>query len=496
MNDIGKPKILIVDDVIDNIKILIDLFKSDYKTFFADNGEKAIKLAKRKTPDLILLDIIMPDMNGYEVCKYLKEDKETQKIPIIFVTAMSEAMDEAKGFKLGAIDYVNKPFIPVVVKARVATHIALKHYQDHLEDLVAQRTKELEVAKKTAEESKILAEKANKAKSRFLMNMSHELRTPLNAVLISTSIITGEESKEEIIECKEMIESSSYGLLQTIEQILDFTRSKDGELKLDQEPFSLTNALKEIKTQFIHKGSKVRLIPKIESKTNNIPDKLIGNKKYLLSILNTLLENSSKFCDKKPQANLILEKIGQTSEDISIQFSLQDNGIGISEDYYKDIFEPFFQIDSSTTRKFDGTGMGLALCKQLIEEVMFGKIWVESNQTQSSIFYFTAFFKVQEGCQEVFDVSYVNNNLQEKETISKTTETVNQLPKPNILTVKPLIEKLSQSLQEADPGRIKNCLAEIKKYQIPKISELTEAVENYEYEEALLLLNDIVIKAI
>ncbi len=131
-------KILIVDDEPSNLDILMELLKDDYKVVAALNGEKAIEMAGSSSPpDLILLDILMPEMDGYEVCQQLKENEATKNLPVIFVTAVSEVMDETRGFKLGAVDYITKPFHPPVVKARVKAHMELKIKSDMLEQLAS-----------------------------------------------------------------------------------------------------------------------------------------------------------------------------------------------------------------------------------------------------------------------------------------------------------------------------------------------------------------------
>lgn len=130
-----KQKVLIVDDVIDNIKILIELLKPNYKTYFADNGPKALELARNKLPDLILLDIVMPHMDGYEVCQKLKADSLTEDIPVIFISAMNEVGDEAKGLEIGAVDYITKPISPAIVKARIKNHLKLREAMQELKRL-------------------------------------------------------------------------------------------------------------------------------------------------------------------------------------------------------------------------------------------------------------------------------------------------------------------------------------------------------------------------
>ncbi|MBF0101029.1 MAG: response regulator [Desulfobacterales bacterium] len=128
-------KILIVDDVTENIKILIELLKTDYVTFFAKNGKTALEIAKMKKPDLILLDIIMPEMDGYEVCQKLKANELTQDIPVIFISAMNEVGDEAKGLEIGAVDYITKPISQPIVKARVRNHLKLREAMQELKRL-------------------------------------------------------------------------------------------------------------------------------------------------------------------------------------------------------------------------------------------------------------------------------------------------------------------------------------------------------------------------
>ncbi len=145
-----QNRILLVDDIPANIKILVGALRQNYKLVVATNGADAVKTALEKQPDLILLDVMMPGMDGYEVCKVLKSRAETADIPIIFVTAMSDEKDETRGFLLGAVDYIVKPVNPVIVKARVQTHIALRvaqaelqRHRDELEEMVLERTREL-----------------------------------------------------------------------------------------------------------------------------------------------------------------------------------------------------------------------------------------------------------------------------------------------------------------------------------------------------------------
>lgn len=147
----AKPTLLIVDDVVDNIALLSSLLKDEYRTKIATNGEKALKIALADDPvDLILLDIMMPGMDGYQVCEHLKAEERTRNIPIIFLTAMTQTEDEERGLRLGAVDYITKPISPPILLARVRTHLTLKQAQDYLRDQnailehkVAERTREI-----------------------------------------------------------------------------------------------------------------------------------------------------------------------------------------------------------------------------------------------------------------------------------------------------------------------------------------------------------------
>lgn len=150
MIDLSKCRVLVVDDTEANIDILVDTIESDYDVSVAMDGEGALEIVAEEAPDLILLDIMMPGMDGYEVCKRLKSDKKTKKIPIIFLTAMTEEQDEARGLALGAVDYVTKPFSPELIKSRVRNHLKLKLHRDHLEMLVKKRTRELEKSYRSA----------------------------------------------------------------------------------------------------------------------------------------------------------------------------------------------------------------------------------------------------------------------------------------------------------------------------------------------------------
>ncbi len=153
MSDLSDKMVLVVDDTETNIDILVETLGDDYEVVVAMDGESALESVDTDLPDLILLDIMMPGMDGYEVCERLKAEERTRKIPIIFVTAMDKEQDEAKGLALGAVDYIPKPFSPELVKARVRNHLELKNHRDHLEKLVQERTREVRLTQAVMIES-------------------------------------------------------------------------------------------------------------------------------------------------------------------------------------------------------------------------------------------------------------------------------------------------------------------------------------------------------
>jgi putative two-component system response regulator len=147
---LDKFNILVVDDTPDNLIMMSELLKDEYKVKVANNGEKALKISQSQTPpDLILLDIMMPVMDGYEVCRQLKANPQTQHIPVIFLTAKTDATDETKGLEIGAIDYITKPINPAILMARVKTHLDIKRMQDFLRN--QNSFLEAEIIKRTRE---------------------------------------------------------------------------------------------------------------------------------------------------------------------------------------------------------------------------------------------------------------------------------------------------------------------------------------------------------
>ncbi len=378
-----------------------------------------------------------------------------------------------------------------VVKRNMHT-IRQQQRADKLEALVKARTLELDAANKDLKAANILAEKAqlaaegsNKAKSDFLMNMGHELRTPLNGAIAAAELISMVASDEELEELQTIIKNSGYSLLKTIEQILEYTKSKDGDLKLEDLPFRLDKALTKISREFFYKGQNIGIKNTIKITSENIPNKLIGDEDRIIEILDHLLLNAAKFTTNPPESALAIAALETSKDSTVLQFSLTDNGIGIAQENFESIFEPFSQADTSSSREYDGVGVGLSICRQFVE-IMGGAISVESEPGSGSTFIFTLHLKRQEP-DEAFNFELIKAD----ETAPDSEAETESLAEPELDKVSPVINNLLKAFSESDPQGIKTYLEEIRIFNLPYRSKLLQSVDNYEYDEAEAILKEI-----
>jgi len=373
--------ILIVDDTPENLSILGE-FLSDYKVKVALDGPKALAVAfSDPKPDLILLDIMMPGMDGYEVCIKLKENSGTKDIPVIFISAMNEVADKVKGFQVGAVDYVTKPFQIEEVKSRINTHITLselrnrlKNINQELEQKVVDRTAEFLIAKDKAEES-------NRIKSYFLALMSHELRTPMSGILGFSEALMGELEDDGQKDFASMINQSAKRLHNTLDSILTFSNLESGKMKPKYTEFEVNEKIKGILR-----------VHEVSAQSKNLPLNFISGVQDLKVkldetmfeiIMNHLISNAIKYSNKGEIATAIgIENIDGTQY---FSLSVMDQGDGIPEDKQSVIFEEFRQVDEGRGRGFEGVGLGLSLVKRYID-LMNGKIELISKVKVGSTF--------------------------------------------------------------------------------------------------------------
>lgn len=356
-----KPRILIVDDEKANLKILAELLSDQADVSLAKSGMQAIEKAVKLLPDLILLDIIMPDMDGFETIQQLRQVNSLEDVPVIFITGLDTADNERYGLDLGAQDYIRKPFNPAVVKSRIATHLK-----------VIKQNKELRLLS-------IKLKDADEAKSRFLANMSHEIRTPLTAIIGYAEVLQNGDlngiSQEEAID---IIAGSGKHLLNLINDILDISKIEANKLQIEHVNIAIPQFIEEICSIVNSKAKEKQL--QFETLIHYpIPSKVVSDPTRIKQILLNLLNNAIKFTDK---GSVRLEV---SRDEETLKFAVIDSGIGIEPEQQAKIFSAFEQADVSVTRKFGGTGLGLNISKYLAQK-LGGDICLHSTLGTGSTF--------------------------------------------------------------------------------------------------------------
>lgn len=344
MNFNENGRVLIVDDEPTNLRVLVDSLKGNYECLTATDGKTALELARKASPDLILLDIMMPGMDGYEVCRQLKEDKQTQSIPVIFATAMNQMEDEKKGLDLGAADYVVKPFrIPILMR-RVRHQILFKKQQDALK-LALDENKEL------------------------LHILCHDLVNPIFAIqnLVTLLDHCPEDKFDHYVR---LIDRSCQNSLEVIRMVRSIRKLEDkGEL-LELETIDLGKALSE---------SLQTLDQRLQDKEIRIDCDPIENclveANYTLvlnSILNNVLTNAIKFSYPGGEIRI---RLNETST--SVDLSFQDFGVGMDQKVLASVFEIGGVVSRPGTNNEKGTGFGMPLIQKTMQR-FDGEVSLES----------------------------------------------------------------------------------------------------------------------
>jgi signal transduction histidine kinase len=388
MVDSAHTVILIDDNKVSRIPLVAVLEKAEYKVVLGDCAEEALKLLRTLTPDIILLDVMIPGMNGFSFCRKLKRDPKYQDIPVIFLTSLSQQADIVKGFDAGGQDYIIKPFNQQELLARVKTHI-------HLHDTLLENKR-----------LSRMALDASRSKSEFLASMSHEIRTPLNSIIGMAEVLAETALSEEQHEYVRIFRSAGESLLEIINDILDLSKIEAGQTELESIDFDLPTLLESVVTivslRADEQGTTIRT--HIDS---DVPFYLNGDPTRLRQILLNLAGNAVKFTEKgQVEIKVAVAKNGSAQEELL--FSIKDNGIGIPVDKQQMIFDSFTQADSLTTRKYGGTGLGLTICQKLLD-IMRGHIWLTSQPAKGSTFFFSIPFSPATSPRPEIDT---NNELQ------------------------------------------------------------------------------------
>jgi signal transduction histidine kinase len=356
----------------------------------AQDGLEARLAFQRHTPDVVLLDVMMPNMDGFTTCAALRTLPEGEHVPILIMTGLDDFDSITKAYDAGATDFIVKPLNAILLTHRVRYMVRAN-----------QVLQELRASQATLTEARDAAIEGTRLKSEFLATMSHEIRTPMNGVLGMTDWLLDTPLTPEQQDCAETIRSSGDALLAVINDILDFSKIESGKLSLELLEFELPLFINRLMALFRERAQRRGLLL-TSMIADGVPAILCGDPTRLQQILSNLLANAIKFSDHGTVS--IQVDIDQWHLDrrleftagsyapvdgmVHLRFSVSDNGIGIPAGALSKLFQAFVQADGSATRKYGGSGLGLAICKQLVE-LMGGHIGVESEPGRGSIFRFT-----------------------------------------------------------------------------------------------------------
>jgi signal transduction histidine kinase len=359
-----RGNILIVDDTPANLRLLSNMLAEQrYKVRSVINGQMALTATQASPPDLILLDIRMPEMNGYEVCEHLKADEDTHDIPIIFISALDATQDKVKAFTVGGVDYITKPFQLEEVLARVETHLALRNLQKSLQREIIER-------------DKLIAEL-----DAYAHTVAHDLKNPLGALVGFSDMLETEYtelSDEQLLLCVSTIAKSARKMTNIIEELLLLASVRKME-DVRTEPLDMAAVVVEALDRLADMiaGHQAEII------TPEVWPAALGYGPWVEEIWVNYVSNGLKYGGQPPQVEmggkLLNGPAGQ------VRFWVRDNGAGLSPDDQARLFTPFTQIHQA---RAEGHGLGLSIVQRIVEK-LGGQVGMESEAGQGSVFFFT-----------------------------------------------------------------------------------------------------------
>jgi len=359
----GPVRILVVDDVPANILVLSKMVKVlGHTTFSAEHGAQAIEKAKAEKPDLILMDVMMPVMDGIEATKRLKADPETRLIPIVIVTALNDAKGRQTAADAGADDFLGKPVDSLELQIRLRALLAVKRTYD-----------ELEAARHRASE-------ADRLKTDFLSSISHELRTPLTAIASAAKILMkhGVEKPESVQKFAPVIAEQAARMTRLLDEVLDLAKIEAGQVTWRDETFLPSQAAESVSEMFHAQAEERGINLAVQLRPAGPGEGYVyGDRDRIMQVLVNLTSNALKFTPKGGSIRIAAARIGPAEAPAwgitpkegrgAVLLAVEDTGAGIAPENHELVFEKFRQVVDETSGKPHGTGLGLSICKDIVE---------------------------------------------------------------------------------------------------------------------------------
>jgi two-component system sensor histidine kinase/response regulator len=368
-----QPTVLIVDDIAENIQVLGNILdEKDIEFSYANSGREALEAVFYSKPDLILLDVNMPGMSGFEVCKKLKEGAETKDIPVIFLTAKTEPEDIIEGFSAGGVDYICKPFNSKELISRVETHLELSKSRQ----IMASQNQELD--KLNAELKEIVA-----TKDKFFSIIAHDLKEPFNTIIGFSNLLLKTIDQNEPAQIKEMVRhifNSSIHGFELLNNLLEWSRSQTGRIEFKPDYLTIKEVILSVTGLLKDTADK----KKIELSIIDENDLTVwADSKMVATVLRNLVTNALKFT--RPGGKIIISCMDNQD---NARLSVEDNGTGMGKEQLEKLFRIDTHYSTPGTENERGTGLGLLLCKEFIKR-HGGEILVESEPGKGSRFSFS-----------------------------------------------------------------------------------------------------------